>query len=149
MKAPVSRRGVVVRQINAQTAGAKALRERRTAQLAVLTQGVEEQLYVDVYVLVVPGRDAGPRTKCATTAAQNRGWAITRTLTDTTGPGTDLALRPALALALDRITRGESTGIVAVSQTDFSSFADDYEALLDKLGRAGGFLDLAHAETAI
>ncbi|MEU9301939.1 helix-turn-helix domain-containing protein [Streptomyces sp. NPDC048269] len=142
MRQAAPRRGVVVRQIHAPVAGAKALRDQRIAQLTALTQAAEEPPCVDIYVLGVPGRDPGPRTAYAAKAAEDRGWTIGQTFVDTTGPTTDLALCPALSLALDRIAQGESSGLVAMSQTDFSSFTDERQGSIRQItqetGRAYG-----------
>ncbi|MEU9254493.1 hypothetical protein AB0D66_21910 [Streptomyces sp. NPDC048270] len=104
---------------------------------------------MDVYVLLASGQQPGVRATFAEQTARARGWNVARVICDTTGPGTDPALRPALAMALDRIARGESAGLVAVSRADISAFDDEYEAVLDHLRVVGGFLDLALPETAL
>ncbi|MFK0047864.1 recombinase family protein [Streptomyces sp. NPDC090741] len=146
------RRGCLTGQVRDPAAGARALLERRTAQLAPFAAAVLEarsRPCVDVYVLLSPGQEPGVRAAFAEQTARARGWNVARVICDTTGSGTDPALRPALATALDRIARGKSAGLVAVSRADISGFDDEYAAVLDRLRDVGGFLDLAHPETAL
>ncbi|MFF4450166.1 recombinase family protein [Streptomyces sp. NPDC001502] len=140
-------RGRLTLQCLDPASGATLLRDQREAQLTAVTEVLPDPPCVDIYVMAAPGKESGARAEQAVQAADARGWHIGLTICETAAEGTNPVRRPQLSRLLDRIARGESDGITAVSRTDFSPFDDEYEALLNHLRDLGGFLVLASPET--